>query len=206
MSLNEYRTASKLYALVKRLEAGEELSVDRIREIEGCQKSTAINRLNWLKEELAGRLEPTGENGGGGWRLKRTDKVERLTAMASEFAATALRPFRETRVHRSLDQLRERLRNGTDLADYDFLSRVASIFVRYGPAEPAASRPRVLDDLLDAIVDCHGLSFDYEPLRGGKTAYVVEPYLIVEYRGGLYLYGSKSDGASACLISMASEA
>ncbi len=203
MAQNAYPSASRLADLVERLYAGQPVSRLIIREVQACGASAARNRMDWLEERFGERLVDVRDERGRAARALKclpqhstgavTGNGGLLELIAAHVAGTALESLRGSRLHAALgDGQRTRL-GALDGQDFDRFSRAVQCYERYHPIDVPDARRGVVDAIFDAIMERRVVEFSYRPLGRPAQRYRVEPYLIVDYRGTLYLYGRKVD-------------
>lgn len=196
MAGSEFKYATLLFDLAERLRAGELMSSAIIQRLQGCRAAAARDRMDWLEGRFQGRLIDARDARGRptARRLERPDaeRPRDLPALiAARTAATALEHLRGSRLHTALTRADEPLLADLADTDHDRLDRASRVYVRYHPTEIPDARRTNIDRLFDAILDRHPVAFDYVPLSQQRKTYTLAPWLLVDHRATLYLYGRK---------------
>lgn len=198
MPKREFSTTDDILDVLHTLWSGKRVSSKWIQGEYGVQASAANKWLRFIRKRYGAHLEAHAEGRSSSYAWRGTAptvaKTPMLAALAIEFGSTSLAAFEGTKIHTALRELGEPVREKVSNELMDRLARVSQVFCRRSTLAIGPRRATVLDQLIEALEGRHSCRFEYEKVGGSRGRYEVEPWRLIEYRGGLYLYAGKLPG------------
>jgi len=194
-----YRDGVQMLRMVHLLEhsANRELSADRLAEKLEVSRRTVLRYAEALQSD---RVEPGTPSltrfrrDGASW-LRLDGEDHPIDTRVFQYAVTfaGLQIFLAgggSLLSDTTDLVLKRMRAdlGTRRADLLPRARTAFLHVPFGPKQ-YRQHDDTLDDLLQALLECHPVRAKYRDRHGHQVEREFEPYTVVLYRDGLYVLG-----------------
>lgn len=190
-----YPSTEGILEVLHALWRGERITRQWVEEEFGVGASTANKWLAFIWSRYEPQLDRRTEGKGCSYSWHGDVPAESnrplVTALAIEFGSTSLAAFAGTKIHSALRSLGEPVRAKVPQEFLDRLSRVSQVFCRRSAVKPSARHSTVLDKLMTALEERAVCRLRYERMDGTVGDYEVEPWRLIEYRGGLYLFAGK---------------
>jgi predicted DNA-binding transcriptional regulator YafY len=191
------------WKILKRIEAGRHTSTASLAEEHGVTERTIRRDLEAL-QEAGFPLYDEREDGRKVWRLVEGYK-QRLTQSFSLAELSALyfgrnllsflggAPFAQ-----DLESAFAKIREALPPKSLPYLARIQELFAaRPDPSKDYSKKAEVISGLIDATLHQRQLRIAYFSFASRRTkSYVLDPYRLVYYHGGLYLYARSQEHAA----------
>src|SRR5512134_614970 len=183
------------WKILKTIEAGRFTSSAKLAEQHGVTERTIRRDIEAL-QEAGFPLYDDRHDGKKVWRLVEGYK-QRLTQSftlselaALYFSRNMLGFLRGAPFSQDLESAFEKIREALPEKSLPFLSRIQDLFMaRPDPWKDYSKKQDVIAGLIDATLHQRQATIAYYSFNSKRTkAYLVDPYRLVYYRGGLYLY------------------
>jgi predicted DNA-binding transcriptional regulator YafY len=183
------------WRILKTIEAGRWTSSTQLAEDNGVTERTIRRDIEAL-QEAGFPLYDDRQDGKKVWRLVEGYK-QRLTQSftlselaALYFSRNMLAFLRGAPFAQDLESAFQKIREALPGKSLPFLSRIQDLFMaRPDPWKDYSKKQDVIAGLIDATLHQRQATIAYYSFNSRRTkAYQVDPYRLVYYRGGLYLY------------------
>lgn len=183
------------WKILKTIEAGRFTSSAKLAEAHGVTERTIRRDIEAL-QEAGFPLYDDRQDGRKVWRLVEGYK-QRLTQSftlselaALYFSRNMLAFLRGAPFAQDLEAAFQKIREALPEKSLPFLSRIQDLFMaRPDPWKDYSKKQDVIAGLIDATLHQRQATIAYYSFNSKRTkAYQVDPYRLVYYRGGLYLY------------------
>jgi predicted DNA-binding transcriptional regulator YafY len=183
------------WKILKTIEAGRFTSSAKLAEDHGVTERTIRRDIEAL-QEAGFPLYDDRQDGKKVWRLVEGYK-QRLTQSftlselaALYFSRNMLAFLRGAPFSQDLESVFQKIREALPEKSLPFLSRIQDLFMaRPDPWKDYSKKQDVIALLIDATLHQRQATIAYYSFNSRRTkAYQVDPYRLVYYRGGLYLY------------------
>ncbi|MFN8092107.1 MAG: transcriptional regulator [Vicinamibacteria bacterium] len=183
------------WKILKTIEAGRFTSSAKLAEDHGVTERTIRRDIEAL-QEAGFPLYDDRQDGKKVWRLVEGYK-QRLTQSFSlselaalYFSRNMLAFLRGAPFAQDLEAAFQKIREALPEKSLPFLSRIQDLFMaRPDPWKDYSKKQDVIAGLIDATLHQRQATIAYYSFNSKRTkAYQVDPYRLVYYRGGLYLY------------------
>jgi predicted DNA-binding transcriptional regulator YafY len=183
------------WKILKTIEKGRFTSAAKLAEEHGVTERTIRRDIEAL-QEAGFPLYDDHQDGRKVWRLVEGYK-QRLTQSftlaelaALYFSRNMLAFLRGAPFSQDLDSAFQKIREALPEKSLPFLSRIHDLFLaRPDPWKDYSKKQDVIAGLVDATLHQRQATIAYYSFNSKRTkTYLVDPYRLVYYRGGLYLY------------------
>jgi proteasome accessory factor B len=183
------------WKILKTIEAGRFTSSAKLADEHGVTERTIRRDIEAL-QEAGFPLYDDRQDGKKVWRLVEGYK-QRLTQSftlselaALYFSRNMLAFLRGAPFAQDLEAAFQKIREALPEKSLPFLSRIQDLFMaRPDPWKDYSKKQDVIAGLIDATLHQRQATIAYYSFNSKRTkAYQVDPYRLVYYRGGLYLY------------------
>ncbi len=193
---NDYKTASRLFSLIERVDRGMALRLKDIVEEFGVDERCAREYRDFVcsKRELVEYREGRSK----AWRKESGNDPSIERAAALEFAVQALGELEGTAHLKELRNLAQQERLTLDEVDRMRLDRVTRNFqVRTAEQSRNPNRSKWASKLLGALAKRRICRIQYDGLNGGSGPHEIEPWGMLLHRGRLACMAGKRDPAES---------
>ncbi|MBN2371006.1 MAG: WYL domain-containing protein [Vicinamibacteria bacterium] len=183
------------WKILRRIEAGRLTTVRDLAEEHQVTDRTVRRDLEALQEAGFPLYDERCE-GRRVWRLveghhQRLSQSFTLAEMAAlYFGKNLMSILAGAPFARDIDSAFEKIRGALPARSLPFLSRIQSLFVaRPEPRKDYSRKRELIAQLIDATLHQRKIVLDYFSFRSRRRKqYAADPYRVVYYHGGLYLY------------------
>ena len=183
------------WKILKTIEAGRFTSSAKLAEDHGVTERTIRRDIEAL-QEAGFPLYDDRQDGKKVWRLvegykqKLTQSFSLSELAALYFSRNMLAFLRGAPFSQDLEAAFQKIREALPEKSLPFLSRIQDLFMaRPDPWKDYSKKQDVIAGLIDATLHQRQATIAYYSFNSKRTkAYQVDPYRLVYYRGGLYLY------------------
>jgi proteasome accessory factor B len=183
------------WKILKTIEAGRFTSSARLAEDHRVTERTIRRDIEAL-QEAGFPLYDDRQDGKKVWRLvegykqKLTQSFTLSELAALYFSRNMLAFLRGAPFAQDLEAAFQKIREALPEKSLPFLSRIQDLFMaRPDPWKDYSKKQDVIAGLIDATLHQRQATIAYYSFNSKRTkAYQVDPYRLVYYRGGLYLY------------------
>jgi predicted DNA-binding transcriptional regulator YafY len=183
------------WKILKTIEAGRFTSSAKLAEEHGVTERTIRRDVEAL-QEAGFPLYDDRHDGKKVWRLvegykQRLSQSFTLSELAAlYFSRNMLAFLRGAPFAQDLESAFGKIREALPGKSLPFLSRIQDLFMaRPDPWKDYSKKQDVIAGLIDATLHQRQATIAYYSFNSRRTkSYVVDPYRLVYYRGGLYLY------------------
>ncbi|MGE0454670.1 MAG: helix-turn-helix transcriptional regulator [Vicinamibacteria bacterium] len=183
------------WKILKTIEAGRYTTAADMAEEHGVTERTIRRDLEALQEAGFPLYDERSE-GRKVWRLiegyrQRLNQTFTLSELAALYFGRNLMSFLGgSPFARDLESAFEKIREALPAKSLPYLARIQDLFsARPDPMKDYSKKRDVIAALIDAVLHQRKARLEYFSFNSRKTkAYLVDPYRVVYYHGGLYLY------------------
>jgi predicted DNA-binding transcriptional regulator YafY len=183
------------WKILKTIEAGRYTTAADMAEEHGVTERTIRRDLEALQEAGFPLYDERSE-GRKVWRLiegyrQRLNQSFTLSELAALYFGRNLMSFLGgSPFARDLESAFEKIREALPAKSLPYLSRIQDLFsARPDPMKDYSKKRDVIAALIDAVLHQRKARLEYFSFNSRKTkSYQVDPYRVVYYHGGLYLY------------------
>ena len=183
------------WKILKTIEAGRYTTAADMAEEHGVTERTIRRDLEALQEAGFPLYDERSE-GRKVWRLiegyrQRLNQTFTLSELAALYFGRNLMSFLGgSPFARDLESAFEKIREALPAKSLPYLSRIQDLFsARPDPMKDYSKKRDVIAALIDAVLHQRKARLEYFSFNSRKTkSYLVDPYRVVYYHGGLYLY------------------
>ncbi len=183
------------WKILKTIEAGRYTTAADMAEEHGVTERTIRRDLEALQEAGFPLYDERSE-GRKVWRLiegyrQRLNQTFTLSELAALYFGRNLMSFLGgSPFARDLESAFEKIREALPAKSLPYLSRIQDLFsARPDPMKDYSKKRDVIAALIDAVLHQRKARLEYFSFNSRKTkAYLIDPYRVVYYHGGLYLY------------------
>jgi proteasome accessory factor B len=183
------------WKILKRIEAGRFTTSSDLAEEHGVTERTIRRDLEAL-QEAGFPLYDERANGRKVWRLvegyrQRLTQTFTLAELAALYFGKNLLSFLGgAPFAQDLDSAFAKIREALPARSLPYLSRIQDLFAaRPDPSKDYSEKQDVIAAVIDAVLHQRQARISYYSFHSKRTkAYTLDPYRVVYYRGGLYLY------------------
>jgi predicted DNA-binding transcriptional regulator YafY len=183
------------WRILKTIEAGRYTSVQALAEEHGVTERTIRRDIEAL-QDAGFPLYDERVEGRKRWRLvdgyrERVTQTFSLAELAAlHFGKNLIRHLAGAPFAQDLDSAFEKIREALPQRSLPYLDRIQALFAtRSDPRKDYSGKKEVVAALIDATLHQRRAVLRYFSFSSRKRkSYTVEPYRVVYYHGGLYLY------------------
>ena len=184
------------WRVLKRIEAGRFTSTQALADEHGVTERTIRRDLEALQEAGFPLYDDETDEGGRIWRLvegyrERVVQGFSLSELAALYFGKHLITFLAgAPFAQELESAFEKIRESLPPKSLPYLARIQELFVaRPDPRKDYSGKREVIAALIDATLHQRQATLEYFSFSSRRRkSYQVDPYRVVYYHGGLYLY------------------
>jgi predicted DNA-binding transcriptional regulator YafY len=188
------------WKILKRIEAGRHTSTSVLAEEHGVTERTIRRDLEAL-QEAGFPLYDEREDGRKVWRLidgfkqRLTQNFSLAELSALYFGRNMLSFLSGAPFAADLESAFGKIREALPPKSLPYLARVQDLFAaRPDPSKDYSEKAEVIASLIDATLHQRQVRIAYFSFASRRTkSYVLDPYRLVYYHGGLYLYAKSQE-------------
>jgi predicted DNA-binding transcriptional regulator YafY len=183
------------WRILKRIEAGRYTSAPDLAEEHGVTERTIRRDIEAL-QEAGFPLYDERADGRKVWRLidgykQRLTQTFTLSELSALYFSKNLMSFLGgAPFAQDLEQAFEKIQEALPEKSLPYLARIQELFsARPDPWKDYSKKQDVIASLIDAVLHQRQARIEYFSFNSKKTkTYTIDPYRVVYYHGGLYLY------------------
>lgn len=184
------------WRILKTIEVGRFTTVSQLSEQFGAAERTIRRDIEALQEAGFPLYDEEDAAGRRVWRLvpgyrqKLTQTLTLSELAALHFGRNLLSFLGGAPFAQDLETAFEKIKDALPVKSLPYLARIQDLFAaRPDPWKDYSKKQAVISALIDAVLHQRQVRMSYYSFNSRRTrTYTVDPYRVVYYRGGLYLY------------------